>query len=110
MRALVITAIVLVAVIMGMGVSYAVFASTNVPIQMTNEELILAMVYDLEIHEELMKMMMQDEEHAKQMLTNEELIRAMVYTPEIHEALLEMMMRDEEHMKEMPMSMPMPSP
>jgi len=101
MRALAITAIVLVAVIMGMGVSYAVFASTNVPIQMTNEEHIRAMVYDPEIHEAMMKMMMQDEEHAKQMLTNEEHIRAMVYDPEIHEAMLKTMMEDEDHSRQM---------
>jgi len=81
----------------GIGVSYAVFASTNVPIQMTNEEHIRAMIYDPEIHEAMMKMMMQDEEHAKQMLTNEEHIRAMVYDPEIHEAMMKMMMGDEDH-------------
>jgi len=97
MRALQITAIVLVSVIMGMGVSYAVFASTNVPIEMTNEEHIRAMVYDPEIHEAMMKMMMGDEEHAKQMLTNEEHIMAMVYDPEIHEAMMKMMMGDEDH-------------
>ena len=85
----------------GIGVSYAVFASTNVPIQMTNEEHIRAMVYDPEVHEAMMKMMMQDEEHAKQMLTNEEHIRAMVYDPEIHEALTKMMVQDEEHSKQM---------
>ena len=86
---------------MGIGISYAVFASTNVPIQMTSEEHIRAMVYDPEIHELLMEMMMQDEEHAKQMLTNEEHIRAMVYDPEVHEAMIKMMMQDEEHSKQM---------
>ena len=86
---------------MGIGVSYAVFASTNVPIQMTNEEHIRAMVYDPEIHEAMMKMMMEDEEHAKQMLTNEEHIRAMIYEPEIHEAMIKMMMEDEEHSTQM---------
>jgi len=101
MRALAITTIVLVAVIMGMGVSYVVFASTNVPIQMTNEEHIRAMVYDPEVHEAMMQMMMQDEEHAKQMLTNEEHIRAMVYDPEIHEAMIQMMTEDEEHSTQM---------
>jgi len=85
----------------GIGVSYAVFASTNVPIQMTNEEHIRAMVYDPEIHEAMMKMMMEDEEHAKQMLTNEEHIRAMVYDAEIHEAMIKTMMEDEDHSRQM---------
>jgi len=85
----------------GIGISYAVFASSNVPIQMTSEEHIKAMVYDPEIHELLMEMMMQDEEHAKQMLTNEEHIRSMVYDPEVHEAMMRMMMQDEEHSKQM---------
>jgi len=101
MKALAITAIVLVTAIMGMGVSYAVFVSTNVPIQMTNEEHIRAMIYDPEVHEAMMKMMMEDEEHAKQMLTNEEHIRAMVYDPEVHEAMMKMMMGDEEHSTQM---------
>ena len=86
---------------MGIGISYAVFASSNVPIQMTSEEHIKAMVCDPEIHELLMEMMMQDEEHAKQMLTNEEHIRSMVYDPEVHEAMMRMMMQDEEHSKQM---------
>jgi len=51
----------------GIGVSYAVFVSTNVPIQMTSEEHIRAMIYDPEIHEAMMKMMMEDEEHSRQM-------------------------------------------
>jgi len=97
MRALQITAIISVSVIMGMGVSYAVFATTNVPIEMTNEEHIKAMIYDPEVHEAMMKMMMEDEEHAKQMLTNEEHIMAMVYDPEVHEAMMKMMMEDEDH-------------
>jgi len=51
----------------GIGVSYAVFASTNVLIQMTDEEHIRAMIYEPEIHEAMMQMMMEDEEHSRQM-------------------------------------------
>ena len=51
----------------GIGISYVIFASTNVPIQMTDEEHIKIMIYDPEIHEAIMKMMMEDEDHSRQM-------------------------------------------
>jgi len=51
----------------GMGVSYAVFTSTSVLLQMTDEEHIRAMIYEPEIHEAMMKMMTEDEEHSIQM-------------------------------------------
>ena len=51
----------------GIGVSYAVFASTNATIQMTDEEHIEAMIHDPEIHKAMLKMMMKDEDHSRQM-------------------------------------------
>ena len=51
----------------GIGVSYVIFASTDVPIQMTDKEHIGAMIYEPEIHEAMMKMMTEDEEHSIQM-------------------------------------------
>jgi len=106
----------------GIGVSYAVFASTNVPIQMTNEEHIRAMVYDPEIHEAMIKMMMQDEEHSKQMFQDsistpmqkheftEKLMETLDSDSELRMHVMAHLMQDEVFMKEMPMSMPMSSP
>jgi len=106
----------------GIGVSYAVFASTNVPIQMTNEEHIRAMVYDPEVHEAMMKMMIQDEEHAKQMFQDsistpmqkhqftEKLMETLDSDSELRMHVMAHLMQDEDFMKEMPMSMPMSSP
>jgi len=48
---------------LGIGVSYAVFTSANIPIQMTDEKHINAMIYNPEIHEAMIKTMMEDEEH-----------------------------------------------
>ena len=105
---------------MGIGVSYAVFVSTNVPIQMTNEEHIRAMVYDPEIHEAMIKMMMQDEEHAKQMFQDsistpmqkhqftEKLMETLDSDSELRMHVMAHLMQDEDFMKEM--SMPMSSP
>ena len=118
MRALQITAIVLVSVIMGMGVSYAVFASTNVPIEMTNEEHIMAMVYDPEIHEAMMKMMMGDEDHSIQMF--QDITTTSMQKHEFAQKIMEMvnsdselrmhvmahLMQDEDLMNQMSMSSP----
>jgi len=102
----------------GIGVSYAVFASTNVPIQMTNEEHIRAMVYDPEVHEAMIKMMMQDEEHAKQMLQDsistplqkhkftEKLMETLDSDSELRMHVMAHLMQDEDFMKEMPMPSP----
>ncbi len=102
----------------GIGVSYAVFASTNVPIQMTNEEHIRAMVYDPEIHEAMMKMMMQDEEHSKQMFQDsistpmqkhqftEKLMETLDSDSELRMHVMAHLMQDEDFMKEMPMPSP----
>ncbi len=99
----------------GIGVSYAVFASTNVPIQMTNEEHIRAMVYDPEIHEAMIKMMMQDEEHSKQMFQDsistpmqkhqftEKLMETLDSDSELRMHVMAHLMQDEDFMKEMPM-------
>ena len=104
----------------GIGVSYAVFTSTNVPIQMTNEEHIRAMVYDPEIHEAMMKMMMQDEEHSTQMFKNmtatsmqkhefaQKMMEIVQSDPEFRMHVMAHLMQDEDFMKEMPMSMPSP--
>ena len=102
----------------GIGVSYAVFASTNVPIQMTNEEHIRAMIYDPEVHEAMIKMMMQDEEHSKQMLQDsistplqkhkftEKLMETLDSDSELRMHVMAHLMQDEDFMKEMPMSSP----
>ena len=102
----------------GMGVSYAVFASTNVPIQMTNEEHIRAMVYDPEVHEAMVKMMMEDEEHARQMFQDsistpmqkhqftEKLMQAIDSDSELRMHVMAHLMQDEDFMKEMPMPSP----
>ena len=99
----------------GIGISYAVFASSNVPIQMTNEEHIRAMVYDPEIHEAMMKMMMQDEEHSKQMFQDsistpmqkhqftEKLMETLDSDSELRMHVMAHLMQDEHFMKEMSM-------
>ncbi len=102
----------------GIGVTYAVFASTNVPIQMTNEEHIRAMVYDPEIHEALTKMMMQDEEHSRLMFQDsistpmqkhqftEQLMETLDSDSELRMHVMAHLMQDEDFMKEMPMPSP----
>jgi len=102
----------------GIGVSYAVFASTNVPIQMTNEDHIRAMIYEPEIHEAMIKMMMEDEEHARQMFQDsistpmqkhqftEKLIETLDSDSELRIHVMAHLMQDEDFMKEMPMPSP----
>ena len=50
----------------GIGISYAIFG-TNEPVQMTDEEHVKTMIYDPEIHNAMMKIMMEDEEFMNQM-------------------------------------------
>ena len=102
----------------GIGISYAVFASTNVPIQMTNEDHIGAMIYTPEIHEAVMKMMMEDEEHARQMFKDsistpmqkhqftEKLMETLDSDSELRMHVMAHLMQDEDFMKEMPMPSP----
>jgi len=78
----------------GIGVSYAVFASTNVPIQMTNEEHIRAMVYDPEIHEAMLKMMMEDEGHSRQMF--KDITTTSMQKHEFAQKIMEMLDSDSE--------------
>jgi len=97
----------------GIGISYAVFASTNVPIQMTNEEHIKAMIYDPEVHEAVMNMMMEDEEHARQMFQDsistpmqkheftENLMEALDSDSELRIHVMAHLMQDEEFMNQM---------
>ena len=101
----------------GIGVSYAIFG-TNEPVQMTNEEHIRAMIYDPEVHEAMMKMMMEDEEHAKQMFQDsistpmqkhqftEKLMETLDSDSELRMHVMAHLMQDEDFMKEMPMSSP----
>ncbi len=58
--------IVIVVFFVGIGVSYAIF-DINEPVQMTDEEHINTMIYDPEIHDAVMKIMMEDEEFMNQM-------------------------------------------
>ena len=58
--------IVIVVFFVGIGVSYAIF-DINEPVQMTDEEHINTMIYDPEIHDAMMKIMMEDEEFMNQM-------------------------------------------
>ncbi len=102
----------------GMGVSYAVFTSSNVPIQMTNEDHIRTMIYDPEVHEAMMKMMMEDEEHARQMFQDsistpmqkhqftEKLMKTLDSDSELRMHVMAHLMQDEDFMKEMPMPSP----
>jgi len=102
----------------GIGISYAVFASSNVPIQMTSEEHIRSMVYDPEVHEAMMRMMMQDEEHSKQMFQDsistpmqkheftEQLMETLDSDSELRLHVMAHLLQHEDFMKEMSMSSP----
>ncbi len=70
----------------GIGVSYAIFG-TNEPVQMTGEEHIKTMIYNPEIHDTMMKIMMEDEEHFSQMF--KDMTATPMKTHEFTEKLME---------------------
>ncbi len=78
----------------GIGVSYVIFASTDVPIQMTDKEHIGAMIYEPEIHEAMMKMMTEDEEHYGQMF--KDMITTPMQKHQFTEKLMETLDSDSE--------------
>ena len=96
----------------GIGVSYAVFG-TNEPVQMTGEEHIKTMIYDPEIHDALMKIMMEDEEHFSQMFKDmtatpmktheftEKLMETLDSDSELRMHVMAHLMEDEEFMNQM---------
>ncbi len=96
----------------GIGVSYAIFG-TNEPVQMTGEEHIKAMIYDPEIHDTMMKIMMEDEEHFSQMFKDmtatpmktheftEKLMETLDSDSELRMHVMAHLMEDEEFMNQM---------
>ena len=102
----------------GIGVSYAIFASTNVPIQMTNEEHIKIMIYDPEIHEAMLKMMMEDEDHSRQMFKDitttpmqkhefaQKMIEMLDSDSELRMHVMAHLMQDEDFMNQMQLPSP----
>ena len=96
----------------GIGVSYAIFG-TNDPVQMTGEEHIKTMIYDPEIHDAMMKIMMEDEEHFSQMFKDmtatpmrtheftEKLMEALDSDSELRMHVMAHLMEDEEFMNQM---------
>ena len=102
----------------GIGVSYAVSASTNVSIQMTDEKHIRAMIYDPEIHEAMMRMMMEDEEHSRQMFKDmtttpmqkheftQKMIELLESDSELRMHVMAHLMQDEDFMNQMQLPSP----
>ena len=102
----------------GIGASYAIFASTNAPIQMTDEEHIRTMIHDTEIHEAIMKMMMDDEEHSRQMFKDitttsmqkhefaQKIIEMLDSDSELRMHVMAHLMQDEEFMNQMQLLSP----
>jgi len=96
----------------GIGVSYAIFG-TNEPVQMTGEEHIKTMIYDPEIHDTMMKIMMEDEEHFSQMFKDmtatpmktheftEKLMETLDSDSELRMHVMAHLMEDEEFMNQM---------
>jgi hypothetical protein len=96
----------------GIGVSYAIFG-TNEPVQMTDEEHIKTMVYDHEIHDAMMTIMMEDKEHFSQMFKDmtstpvrtheftEKLMEGLDSDAELRMHVMAHLMEDEEFMNQM---------
>jgi len=102
----------------GIGASYTIFASTNVPIQMTDEEHIKTMIYNTEIHEVMLKMMWEDEEHYGQMFKDmivtpmqkhqftEKLMETLDSDSELRMHVMAHLMQDEDFMNQMQLPSP----
>jgi hypothetical protein len=102
----------------GIGVSYSIFTSTTVSIQMTDGEHIKSMIYDPEIHEVMMNMMMDDEEHYRQMFNDmtttpmlkhqftEKLMETLDSDSELRMHVMAHLMQDEDFINQMQSSSP----
>ena len=103
--------------IVGMGVSYAIF-DTSEPVQMNSEDHIKTMIYDPKIHDKMLKIMMEDNEHYAQMFKDmtktpmekheftEKLMQTMDSDPELKIHVMAHMMNDTEIMRQMQMPKP----